>query len=181
MNILDCITESFVAQSKNILGDNLVGIYLHGSAAMGCFQEKRSDIDLLTVVHTSVPREIKRQYMDMVVALNAHAPEKGIELSVVKKDVCSPFVYPTPFELHFSAAHLGWYKTDPSGYVDKMNGTDKDLAAHFTVIYHRGNVFMEKRSNAFLKRSARNSILTVFGMTLKMPRKRSRQTQPMLY
>lgn len=124
--------------SKNILGDNLVGIYLHGSAAMGCFQEKRSDIDLLTVVHTSVPREIKRQYMDMVVALNAHAPEKGIELSVVKKDVCSPFVYPTPFELHFSAAHLGWYKTDPSGYVDKMNGTDKDLAAHFTVTYHRG-------------------------------------------
>ena len=31
--LLDIFTE----QSKAILGDGLVGIYLHGSAAMGCF------------------------------------------------------------------------------------------------------------------------------------------------
>lgn len=144
MNSLDNITKSFVEQSQNILEDNLVGIYLHGSAAMGCFNIQNSDIDLLVVVHEDIPDEIKRRYMDMVVELNAYAPKKGIELSVVKKDVCNPFVYPTPFELHFSNAHLEWYEKNPSEYIDKMKGTDKDLAAHFTIIYHRGKCLCGK-------------------------------------
>ena len=47
-------------------------------------------------------------------------------------------MYPTPFELHFSVAHLAWYKSNPQDYVLKMRGTDKDLAAHITILYHRG-------------------------------------------
>lgn len=144
MNILENITKSFVLESQAVLGDNLVGIYLHGSAAMGCFNEKKSDIDLLVVVNTDIPKEIKRRYMDMVVELNKYAPEKGIEFSIVKEDVCKPFIYPTPFELHFSVTHLKWYKTNPWDYIDKMNGTDKDLAAHFTIIYHRGKCLCGK-------------------------------------
>ncbi len=144
MNILENVTKSFVRESQAILGDNLVGIYLHGSAVMGCFNEKKSDIDLLVVVNTDIPKEIKRRYMDMVVELNKYAPKKGIEFSIVKKDVCKPFIYPTPFELHFSVTHLEWYKTNPWDYIDKMNGTDKDLAAHFTIIYHRGKCLCGK-------------------------------------
>jgi streptomycin 3"-adenylyltransferase len=34
--------------------------------------------------------------------------------------------------------HLGWYRNDPEDYIQKMNGTDKDLAAHFTIIGKRG-------------------------------------------
>lgn len=144
MSILESLTKDFVERSQAILGHNLVGIYLHGSAVMGCFNEKKSDIDLLIVVNTTVPVEIKRQYMDMVVEINKYAPEKGIELSIVKKDVCKPFIYPTPFELHFSIAHLEWYKTNPSDYLNRMNGVDKDLAAHFTIIYHRGKCLYGK-------------------------------------
>ncbi|MDE7313785.1 MAG: DUF4111 domain-containing protein [Eubacterium sp.] len=144
MHILEYITENFVKQSQVILGDHLVGIYLHGSAVMGCFHEKKSDIDLLTVVDEPLSNETKRQYMDMVVQLNTCAPEKGIELSIVRKNVCKPFIYPTPFELHFSIAHLQWYKTNPSDYIDKMNGTDRDLAAHITVVYHRGKCLFGK-------------------------------------
>ena len=59
-------------------------------------------------------------------------------MSVVLRKVCSPFVYPTPYELHFSAGHLEWYEEDPDDYVRRMNGTDKDLAAHFTIINKRG-------------------------------------------
>lgn len=138
MNILDSLTQDIIKQSQAILGDNLVGIYLHGSAVMGCFNEKKSDIDLVVVVNRTIPNEIKRRYMDMVVEINKHAPKKGIELSIVKKDVCKPFVYPTPFELHFSVKHLKWYRLNPLDYIGKMTGTDKDLAAHFTIIYHRG-------------------------------------------
>lgn len=145
MDILDNITETIVAESQEILGDNLVGIYLHGSAVMGCFNEKKSDIDLIVVVNAPVSNEVKRKYMDMVVELNTYAPEKGIELSIVKTEVCKPFIYPTPFELHFSNAHLQWYKTNPSDYIENMNGVDKDLAAHFTIIYSRGKCLCGKK------------------------------------
>ena len=138
MNALKTITAKFVEKSKDILGNNLVGVYLHGSAVMGCFNEKTSDIDLLVVIHHDMTEDEKRRYMDMVVELNTLAPTKGIEMSIIKKSVCKPFVYPTPFELHFSVAHLEWYKNNPQDYVLKMKGTDKDLAAHITILYHRG-------------------------------------------
>lgn len=138
MDTLTLITEKLVKYSKEILKDNLIGVYLHGSAAMGCFNEKTSDIDMLIVIDKDMSDAEKRQYMDMVVGLNTLAPEKGIELSIVKKSVCKPFVYPTPFELHFSIAHLEWYKNNPQDYILKMNGIDKDLAAHIMIIYHRG-------------------------------------------
>ena len=134
----DSLISSFVEQSENILKDNLAGIYLHGSLVMGCFNPLKSDIDLIIVVDRPLPDPVKRAYMDMVVKYNALGPEKGIEMSVVLDEVCRPFVYPTPFELHFSAGHLQWYRDDPDDYIRKMNGTDKDLAAHFTVINHRG-------------------------------------------
>ena len=82
--MLENITKKFVAKSQEILLDNLVGIYLHGSAVMGCFNEKKSDIDLLIVVNKAITNEVKRKYMDMVVELNTYAPEKGIEMSIVK-------------------------------------------------------------------------------------------------
>ena len=133
---------SFVQKNQLILGDNLVGVYLHGSAVMGCFHPQKSDLDFIIVIQHDLNAAVKRQYMDMVVAQNSHdaiiAPAKGIELSIVKESVCRPFVYPTPFVLHFSAAHLNWYQTNPSDYIEKMNGTDKDLAAHFTILCPRG-------------------------------------------
>lgn len=157
MEKLESLLENFVRQSKNILGDNLTGIYLHGSAVMGCFNSKKSDIDLLVVVNDDISNEIKMQYMDMVVELNREAPEKGIELSIVKEAVCKPFVYPTPFELHFSIAHLNWYQSNPADYVERMKGTDKDLAAHFTVIYHRGKTLYGKEiKSVFSKVSSRD-------------------------
>ena len=138
------LLAAFVEQSCHILSDNLMGIYLHGSAVMGCFHPEKSDIDLILVVKDEVSDTVKRQFMDMVVDLNSRAPKKGLELSIVKEEVCKPFVYPTPFELHFSVAHLNWYRANPEDYVAKMKGTDKDLAAHFTIIFHRGKTLYGK-------------------------------------
>ena len=134
----DKLIQGFVEQTKAILLDNLVGVYLHGSAVMGCFNPEKSDLDFIIVVKKPLLISVKRSYMELVVQYNGNGPAKGIELSIVLRDVCSPFVYPTPFDLHFSAGHLDWYKSDPDGYISKMNGTDKDLAAHFTIIRKRG-------------------------------------------
>lgn len=132
------ILNAFVERSKHILKDNLCGIYLHGSFVMGCFNPEKSDLDLIVVVFDKLSDETKRAYMEMVVELNEAAPPKGIEMSIVLKTECKPFVYPTPYELHFSAGHLDWYREDPEDYIREMNGTDKDLAAHFTIINRRG-------------------------------------------
>lgn len=132
------LLDNFVNQSIYLLNGNLTGIYLHGSAVMGCFNKQKSDIDLIVIIKNSLSDKIKQQYMKIIVELNKQAPEKGIELSIAREDVCNPFIYPTPFELHFSRAHLNLYNSNPDGYIEKMKGTDKDLAAHFTIIYHRG-------------------------------------------
>ena len=134
----DNLLNSFVEQSKDILQDNLVGVYLHGSLAMGCFNPSRSDIDLIIVVDEPLSDSIKKDYLEMVVEHNSRGPAKGIEMSVVLRNACKPFVYPTPYELHFSAGHLDWYKENPDEYIRELKGTDKDLAAHFTIINKRG-------------------------------------------
>lgn len=130
----------FTEMSRATLGDNLIGIYLHGSAAMGCFNPQKSDLDLILVVEKEIPDATKLEFMWNVVELNKEAPAKGIELSIVKNVYCDPFVYPTPFELHFSCTHLNWFREKPEDYVEKMKGTDKDLAAHFTIIRKYGIV-----------------------------------------
>ena len=135
---LEELLNEFVRSAQEILGGDLTGIYLHGSAVMGCFRPEKSDIDLLVAVRDTVPDPVKRAFMDMTVRLNEKGPEKGIEMSIVKREVLKPFVYPTPFELHFSVMHLSWYRTDPEGYIEKMKGTDPDLAAHCMIITKRG-------------------------------------------
>lgn len=156
---MEKLLMKFVEETQTILGDNLTGVYLHGSAVMGCFNPKISDLDLIIVVQDKVTPEAKRAIMDMVVSCNEMAPRKGIEMSIVTREVCTPFVYPTPFELHFSVMHLNWYREDPEDYIAKMNGTDRDLAAHFTVLRKRGrclcgepieNVFAEVPEEAYL-------------------------------
>ena len=137
------MAERFAERSAEILGENLVGVYLHGSAAMGCYNPAKSDLDLIVVTGESPDDDCNRAYMDMVMEIHAllsgkDAGHSGIEMSIVRRNVCNPFVYPTPFELHFSAMHQEWYRRDPEDYIRKMKGTDKDLAAHFTVIRHRG-------------------------------------------
>lgn len=116
----------------------LTGVYLHGSLAMGCFNPRKSDLDFIVVISDDITDQQKKSFMDKLVKINELAPFKGIEMSIVKKSVCKPFVYPTPFELHFASVHLKWFQEHPDDYIKRMNGTDKDLAAHFTIINHYG-------------------------------------------
>ncbi|MBR6028862.1 MAG: DUF4111 domain-containing protein [Clostridia bacterium] len=139
------LAERFAEASKEILGDNLTGVYLHGSAAMGCYLPEKSDLDLITVVREPLTDACRRAYLDMTAGLSETMPRQtgnekhgGIEMSAVLAGVCKPFVWPTPFETHFSRGHLDWYRANPDDYVRKMRGTDTDLAAHFTVLRARG-------------------------------------------
>lgn len=155
------ILDEFVDITRQIMEEKLTGIYLHGSMAMGCFNATKSDIDLIVIVEECISDTQKMQLMELVVRLNKQAPAKGLEISVVKREYCNPFVYPTPFELHFSPAHLQWFHDDPQGYIENMNGVDIDLAAHFSIINHYGIVLYgeaveEARHIQQITRSARS-------------------------
>ncbi len=132
------LLDLFVCETKAVLQENLAGIYLHGSLAMGCFHEKKSDVDLIVVVNNPLSMEEKRAYLEKILMLNEYAPAKGIEMSVVLKRDMNPFLHPAPFEMHFSNAHLAAYRADPEGTLMRLSGTDRDLAAHVTIINRYG-------------------------------------------
>ena len=85
-----------------ILRQNLAGVYLHGSLAFGCFHPAVSDIDFIVVVREPLVHEVKKELLQAVLKLDAFAPAKGLEMSVVLSDHCRHFVYPTPYEFHYS-------------------------------------------------------------------------------
>ena len=134
------LLQHFTHISQSIFGPNLTGVYLHGSLAMGCFNPQKSDLDLLLVVDEEPSDEAKLAFMEQVVLLDQEAPAKGLELSIVTKAAVKPFQYPTPFVLHFSPMHLGWFQQDPKGYVAHMKCDDPDLAAHCTILLQYGKV-----------------------------------------
>lgn len=122
----------------DILGDNLTGIYIHGSIAFDCFNWDSSDVDFIVVTETEPDFETRKKIINLLLKLDKYAPQKGLEMSVVLKKHCKPFVYPTPYSLHFSNSHKPLYIQDIDAHLGRLQGTDKDLAAHFTVINHVG-------------------------------------------
>ncbi len=148
--IYDKLFDEFVQCARDCFSSRLVGVYLHGSYAMGCFNPNQSDLDIIAVVDGRISDGCKETFMRRIIRLDACVANKGFEFSVVQKRYCNPFAYPTPFELHYSRTHKARYLADPHNYVATMRGEDKDLAAHFTVINNYGIVlYGAKISDAF--------------------------------
>lgn len=161
------IIDDFIAISKEIIGSQLIGIYVHGSLAMKCFNPDKSDIDLLVVIKNKITDIQKKEFMYHVVKLNDQAPAKGIELSIVKREYCKPFVYPTPYELHFSPIHLQTFEDDPQKYVKNMKGEDKDLAAHITIINKYGIVLYGEQIESVFGEVPENDYIESIGSDVK--------------
>ena len=126
--LIDDIVESF----KKTLKDNLVGIYLHGSLAMGCFNPDYSDIDMLVVVERKMSvRDKERFIKDFLDTIRGRKlPEKGIEFSVIQIGNLENF------ELHYSKM---WEKAYEQNDIDfSKQNRDPDLAAHILVVLKRG-------------------------------------------
>src|SRR5262245_20594409 len=101
-NVPDAIqrqVETFCDEIVGVLGDNLTGVYLHGSLAMGCFNPMRSDIDLLVITRSALAdaaHDIAR------LVLRCSGDPSEFELSFLRESYLHPWQYPTPFDFHFS-------------------------------------------------------------------------------
>jgi streptomycin 3"-adenylyltransferase len=131
---LDQITHQLC---ENI-ADDMVGVYLHGSLAMGCFNPTSSDIDLLVVTSTSLSDDARRGVL--MTLLEHSATPHPVEISILHYTQITPWRHPAPYDLHFSEMHRNYYTQallNP-GVLPPVGGVDIDLAAHFTVLATRG-------------------------------------------
>jgi len=133
---IECLTETFRIQ----IAENLIGIYLHGSLASGCFNPLRSDIDLLVVTRREITIETKRGIAEFLLE-NSRKPSP-IEISFLQQKDLSPWRYPTPFDFHYSEDWREKFERDlADGEWKRWNDVqrfDEDLATHITVTNHRG-------------------------------------------
>ena len=95
--LLDTICNLF----QSTLGDNLVGIYVHGSLATDSFTWKTSDIDFLAVIERPLIQEEKLVIIQFLLDLLPQTPPKGIEMSIILNSAIKPFRHPISYELHF--------------------------------------------------------------------------------
>lgn len=132
--------DQFVCFLCEIEQDNLIGVYLHGSLAMGCFHPRQSDLDLLVLIQQ--PPSSDRIHAWAQQSLLSSCAPAPLELSVLTRAQYMPWRYPTPFTFHFSEA---WRSALLAALSDgtwrdwpQEQSPDPDLAGHFTVTRRRG-------------------------------------------
>ena len=130
------LLNGLIDSLKKLLEANLIGVYLHGSLAMGGFNPNSSDVDLLIVVKAKLSTATKEQIVKSLLLSSVKVPNNGIELTVVTQDAIQAFQYPTPYELHFSNAWKARYIANEVNLDEEK--FDPDLAAHFKLTRNLG-------------------------------------------
>ncbi len=119
---------------KDILKDNYVGVYFHGSLRLGSFNPNKSDLDFIIVIKDKIDFKTKELIWDKMLE-NIHLfPKKGFESSVVLEENCHNIKHPIPYELHGSRDWISKYKLDKSIIINDDYKVDPDHASHFNVI-----------------------------------------------
>ncbi|HLH63513.1 MAG TPA: aminoglycoside adenylyltransferase domain-containing protein [Ktedonobacteraceae bacterium] len=85
---------------QRLLGQNLSGIYLHGSLALGGFQPGRSDIDLIVVNAQGMNVETKREIIATLLRIS-RMPCPLDMFFLAEPDIL-PFHHPLLYDLHYS-------------------------------------------------------------------------------
>lgn len=129
-----------LSKTKEIINNDIIGFYIHGSLAMGGFNPKSSDIDVLVVTNKSMTIEPRRKLAQLF--LTCSNDPFPLEISFLNKEQLETWKHPCPFDFHYSEFWRERYEEDLSKGTNKyLNGeikTDADLAAHITITTHRG-------------------------------------------
>jgi hypothetical protein len=108
---------------RDALGPALIGVYLHGSAALGDYDPARSDIDVLAVCAAPLGREERARLGARLGRDALPCPaDAGLEFSLVTQAAVRDPARAPAYELH------GW---DEQGHVHPGEGRgDPDLPLH---------------------------------------------------
>ncbi|QHJ69927.1 aminoglycoside adenylyltransferase domain-containing protein [Planococcus halotolerans] len=132
--------DTLIADIHRLIESPMIGIYLHGSLAMGRFNPARSDIDLLVVTETPIGMETKKKLAAFF--LEQSSNPYPVEVSVLNLAQLEEWKFPTPYDFHFSEYWRERFEQDAArgttACLDTEGKSDIDLAAHFTILNHRG-------------------------------------------
>ena len=92
--------QTLETKLQSLPGENLLGIYLHGSLAQGGFQPARSDIDILVVSEQGIEPAKRRTIVEMLLRLSK-APIP-LDIYFLAKSAIFPFQQPLPYDLHYN-------------------------------------------------------------------------------
>ena len=138
--VIQSEVNTLQTELQRLLGHNLLGIYLHGSLALGGFQPGRSDIDVIVVTAQRIDLETKRRCIELLLRISMMPCPLDIRF-LVEQDLF-PFQHPLLCDLHYSETRRENYQQElRTGTWKDWNGKaqrDPDLAVHLTVLHRYG-------------------------------------------
>jgi predicted nucleotidyltransferase len=138
--VIQSEVNTLQTELQRLLGQNLLGIYLHGSLALGGFQPGRSDIDVIVVTVQRIDLETKCRCIELLLRISKMPCPLDIRF-LVEQDLF-PFQYLLLCDLHYSETRWQNYQQElRTGTWKHGNGSaqrDPDLAVHFTVLHRYG-------------------------------------------
>lgn len=127
---------------KQVLKDRYIGVYIHGSVAEGTFKWDRSDVDVLVMMSGGLNSNEKISLLNLFKELESEGAEKGLEISILNKEILETADYPLPYEFHYSPY---WYESVMSDGWENLNPEllkDEDLSSHIFNL-HQNHIVVE--------------------------------------
>lgn len=125
-------TERVLRLVGGVLGDGMVGAYLHGSAALGGLRP-HSDLDLFVVAARRLPGRERRALVDGLLELSRHPARDGlrpVELTVVVQSAVRPWRHPPEREFQYGE----WLRGEYERGLVPASEPDPDLAPLITMV-----------------------------------------------
>ncbi len=144
--VIQSEVNTLTTEFQRLLKENLIGVYLHGSLALGGFKPERSDIDLLVVTEQRMALEVKKEIVELLLRVSRFP--RPVEISfLIEKDIF-PYRNPLPYDLHYSEKWRYKLQQDIRGEGWKQWNEnpkfDPDLALYLTILHQYGIVLYGK-------------------------------------
>lgn len=115
------------------LGEDLIGVYIHGSLALGAFQEGVSDIDILILIGRRLTRTQRLAIAADI--LEADRNPCPLEMSAIRIDDLWPWKHPVSCQFHYSEYWTERYRTlmkdgAEECFIVDHEFEDADIACH---------------------------------------------------
>jgi aminoglycoside adenylyltransferase-like protein/nucleotidyltransferase-like protein len=100
---------------QDLLGSELVGVYVGGSYALGDYRRGRSDLDLAAVVESRMPARLRELAVERLLPEAARCPTRGLELVVYRSATARSGSVKPDFELNLNAGPEMPVRVDQGG------------------------------------------------------------------
>lgn len=115
------------------MGDDLHGVYIHGSLALNSFKEDASDIDMIIILNRKLSRSERLSIAEDII--NIDQKPFPIEMSALCIEDIRPWKYPAKCQFHYSDYWTEHYQKLLSGeitesYLVDDDFEDMDIACH---------------------------------------------------